>query len=89
MDQQQPLAWTEERVIGIIRTLAEEEELPKHLRTAPINGADTVETLGLDSIGAVALIDRLEAEGGVPLPDDFLGFEDSVADIVQRLNTLA
>ena len=89
MDQQQPSAWTEERVIGIIRTLAEEEELPEYLRTAQITGTDTVETLGLDSIGAVVLIDRLEADGGVPLPDDFLGFEDSVADIVQRLKTLA
>lgn len=89
MNQQQPSAWTEERVIGIIRTLAEEEELPEYLRTAPITGTDTVETLGLDSIGAVVLIDRLEADGGVPLPDDFLGFEDSVADIVQRLKTLA
>ncbi len=77
--------WTTERMAGILRELAEEDELPQHLLTATIKAEDTVETLGLDSIGAVALIDRLETEAGVELPDDFLDFKDSVADIVARL----
>ncbi len=81
--------WSVERVAAILRTLAQEDELPQHLLTAEITAADTVETLGLDSIGAVALIDRLESEAGVPLPDDFLDFKDSVADIVARLSALS
>ena len=82
-------SWTVERVAGILCALAEENELPEHLLSASITGADTVETLGLDSIGAVALIDRLEGEAGVALPDDFLDFKDSVADIADRLSGIS
>ncbi len=81
--------WTVERVIGVIRTLAAEDELPPRLETATISGEDTAETLGLDSIGAFSLVDRLEAEIGVPLPDDFLGLGDSVSAIAERLSEKA
>ncbi|MGB1388926.1 MAG: acyl carrier protein [Paracoccaceae bacterium] len=80
--------WTTERVAEILRALAEEDELPQHLLKATISDGDTVETLGLDSIGAVALIDRLETEAGVALPDDFLDFKDTVADIAARLTAM-
>lgn len=85
MEKQVREEWSEERVIQIIRTLAAEDDLPARLTTAPISGKDTALTLGLDSIGAFALIDRLEAEVGVPLPDDFLRLEDSVMQIAKRL----
>lgn len=88
MDQQSAEVWTEARVIGILRDLAKEEELPEHLLTGPILATDTVEALGIDSIGAVALIDRLEEHAGVLLPDDFLEFDESVASIATRMNTL-
>lgn len=88
MDQQSGTLWSKERLIGILRDLAREKELPEHLLDGEIGGADTVETLGIDSIGAVALIDRLEAEAGVLLPDDFLEFDESVEKIAQRMNTL-
>ena len=88
MDQQSGTNWIEERVIGILRELAKEEELPGHLVAGPIVGTDTVESLGIDSIGAVWLIDRLEDEANILLPDDFLEFEESVASIAQRMNTL-
>lgn len=81
-------AWTVDRIVAILRTLAEEDELPGHLLTSAITGDDTVETLGIDSIGAVALIDRLESEAGVPLPDDFLDFKDSVSVIADRLSAM-
>ena len=89
MDTQSNGPWTDERVIGILHDLAKEEELPEHILTGKITGDDTVETLGIDSIGAVALIDRLEAQVGLPLPDDFLNLEDNIASIVERLNELA
>ena len=88
MDQQSRATWTEERVIGILRELAKEHELPEYLVNGTIEGADTVEDLGIDSIGGVALIDRLEAAAGVHLPDDFLGFDDSVGNIAKRMNSL-
>lgn len=89
MDDQNATSWTQERVIGIIRALAAEEELPEHLTTAEIRPDDTVETLGLDSLGAVSLIEKLEEELGVLLPDDFLDFEDNIAGIATRLDALA
>lgn len=89
MNQQDTGIWTEDRVVLVIRELANQEELPEHLKTAEISGTDTIETLGVDSIGGVALIDRLETEVGVPLPDDFLDLDDNVAAIAQRLNDLS
>jgi acyl carrier protein len=74
-----------EHVIRIIRALAREEELPEHLATAAITPEDTIETLGLDSLGAVSLIERLEAELGISLPDDFLDIADDIAGIARRL----
>lgn len=88
MDKLNDASWTDERVSDILRELAKIEELPAHLVTGTIAGEDTVETLGIDSIGAVALIDRLEADSGVLLPDDFLDFDSTVSSIAQRMNTL-
>jgi len=89
MNQQETGGWTGEKVISIIRELAAQDELPEHLQTAKISSTDTVDTLGLDSIGGIALIDRFEAEVGIPLPDDFLDANDNVAGMAKRLNDLA
>lgn len=88
MDRQVGEAWTEDRVIDILRELAREEELPAHLVEGAILATDTVESLGIDSIGAVALIDRLEDRANVHLPDDFLDIDESVASIAARMNSL-
>ncbi|MBV1926943.1 MAG: hypothetical protein KUG62_07275 [Rhodobacteraceae bacterium] len=85
-DQEQVKAWTVERVAEVVRSLAEEDDLPEHLKSAQITGQDTVETLGLDSLGAVYLIERLEEVAGIPLPDDFLNFGDSIAVIADSIN---
>lgn len=77
--------WTTERVIEVIRELAKENEVPKELATAEITGDDTGETLDLDSLGAFSLVDRLEQDCGVRLPDDFLTQEDTVATIAARV----
>ncbi len=87
-DQQSSTPWSIERVVSVLRAMADEDELPEHLKAAQITGQDTVETLGLDSLGAVYLIERLELEAGVALPDDFIEFEDSIAVIAQRINQL-
>lgn len=88
MEQQSATVWTTARVTDILRTLAKEEELPSYLTSAEISDTDTLETLGIDSIGAVALVDRLESEAGVLLPDDFLDFTDTMLDVVKRMNSL-
>lgn len=88
MDQQNETAWTAERLIAILRDLAGQKILPNHLATSDISGSDTVSTLGIDSLGAVELIDHLENEAGVLLPDDFLDFKDSIDDIADRLTSL-
>ncbi|MGD9164959.1 MAG: acyl carrier protein [Chromatiales bacterium] len=78
-----------EYLIRIIKALSVEAELPEHLITATITSEDTVETLGLDSLGAVSLIERLEAELGISLPDDFLDMADNIAGIARRLDALS
>jgi len=80
--------WTVERVVEVIRSLALEEDLPAHLSTSAIAGTDTVETLGIDSLGGAYLIERLEETIGIQMPDDFLAPEDDVAKIAKRLNDL-
>jgi acyl carrier protein len=74
-----------ENTIRIIRSLAREQELPEYLVTAVIRPEDTIETLGIDSLGAVALIERLEVELDISLPDDFLDVADNIAGITRRL----
>jgi acyl carrier protein len=80
--------WTSESVIKVLRDLATEDDLPAHLATGEIKDSDTVETLGIDSLGGAYLIERLEDLSGVPMPDDFLDAKDDVAKIASRMNDL-
>lgn len=80
--------WTAEKVIEIIRGLAKETELPEHLIDGEIKGSDTVDTLGIDSIGGVYLIERLEEESGLLMPDDFVELTFTLDEIAARLNRL-
>jgi len=77
--------WTAEKLVGVLRELAREDELPAHLKEGPIGEADTVTSLGLDSLGVVTVIERLEEMTGVPIPDDFIEMEDTISGIASRL----
>lgn len=81
--------WTTDNVIAVMRDLAANEDLPAHLVTGEIKGTDTVDTLGIDSLGGAFLIERLEELSGILMPDDFLELKDDVAAIAARLNELA
>lgn len=81
--------WTTQEVVSVLRTLANEKDLPEHLITAEITAADSVRTLGIDSLGQVYLIERLEEMTGVLMPDDFLDVKDNIAAIAERLNQIA
>jgi acyl carrier protein len=87
-DPQKVTNWTADEVVLVLRSLAKEDDLPAHLITAEISGLHTVDTLGIDSLGGVYLIERLETMSGVLMPDDFLDLEDNVAAIAERLNQL-
>jgi acyl carrier protein len=80
--------WTTEQVIAVIRTLAREDDLPEHLISGPINPQDTVDSLGIDSLGGAFLIERLEQLTGVEMPDDFIDMNFSIDGIAPRLNAL-
>lgn len=80
--------WTTEHVVAVLRELAANEDLPAHLVSGEIAGTDTVDTLGIDSLGGAFLIERLEELSGVLMPDDFLDLSDDVAGISARLNEL-
>ena len=77
--------WTADKLVAVLRELANEDELPAHLKEGPIGEADTVTSLGLDSLGVVTVIERLEEMTGVPIPDDFIEMEDTIAGIAARL----
>ncbi len=77
--------WTAEKLVEVLRDLAREDELPAHLKDGPIGEGDTVTSLGLDSLGVVTVIERLEEMTGVPIPDDFIEMEDTIAGIAARL----
>lgn len=78
--------WTTETVIEVLRALAKEDDLPAHLATGEITGVDTVDTLGIDSLGGAFLIERFEEMTGVQMPDDFLDLEDNIEVIAAHLN---
>ncbi len=80
--------WTADEVISVIRELAQKSDLPERLIKRKIKGHDTIETLGIDSIGGVYLIERFEELTGTLMPDDFVELDFSIEDIAARLNRL-
>lgn len=78
--------WTAEKVITVIRELAQQNDLPAHLADATITEADTVETLGIDSIGGAYLVERFEEMTDILMPDDFVELRFTLAEVAQRLN---
>lgn len=81
--------WTTDRVIALIKDMAGSEELPAHLKSATIKPEDTIISLGLDSLAAVMVIERLEEDTGEPIPDDFIDMDGTkISDIADRLNKL-
>lgn len=80
--------WTAEDIIAVIRELAGTGQFPAHLVDGPIAETDSIDTLGIDSIGGVYLIDRLEELTGVGMPDDFVPPGTDVAGIAARVNEI-
>ncbi len=88
MDQDKNTTWTAQDVVAVMRALASEADLPSRLVTGDISEADTMETLGIDSLGQVYLVERLEQLTGVLMPDEFLDVNDSLTVIATSLNEL-
>ena len=82
------IVWTSEDIISVIRELARDAQFPAHLVDGKISERDSVDTLGIDSIGAVYLIDRLEVLTGVPMPDDFVAPGTDISGIAARVNEI-
>jgi acyl carrier protein len=80
--------WSSEDIIAVIRELAADGQFPSHLVSGGITEQDSVDTLGIDSIGAVYLIDRLEVLTGVPMPDDFVPPGTDLRGIAARVNEI-
>lgn len=80
--------WSPDDVIAVLRDLAQAEDLPAHLATGAIKPEDTVDTLGIDSLGGAFLIERFEEMTGTLMPDDFLDLSDNIAVIAERLTAL-
>jgi acyl carrier protein len=82
------MVWTSGDIISAIRELAGDGHFPAHLVDAEILESDTVDSLGIDSIGAVYLIDRLEELTGVSMPDDFVPPGTDIRGIAARVNEI-
>jgi acyl carrier protein len=82
------MIWRSEDIISVIRDLARDGQFPAHLVDGEISERDSVDTLGIDSIGAVYLIDRLEVLTGVPMPDDFVPPGTDIGGIAARVNEI-
>lgn len=78
--------WTADKVIAVIRELAAQNDLPAHLVDAAITENDTVETLGIDSIGGAYLVERFEEITDILMPDDFVELRFTLGEVATRLN---
>ena len=88
MGPQSSRVWRSEDIISVIRELAGDGQFPSYLVDGEISELDSVDTLGIDSIGAVYLIDRLEVLTGVPMPDDFVPPGTDIRGIAARVNEI-
>jgi acyl carrier protein len=80
--------WTPADVVAVIRELAEKGLFPAHLVDGEISDRDSIDSLGIDSIGGVYLIDRLEELTGVAMPDDFAPPGTDLTGIADRVNQI-
>jgi acyl carrier protein len=80
--------WTPADIISVIRELAEKGLFPAHLLDGEISERDSIDALGIDSIGGVYLIDRLEELTGVAMPDDFAPPGTDLTGIADRVNRI-
>lgn len=83
-----PTVWTPADIISVIRDLAAEGLFPAHLVDGEISEADSIDVLGIDSIGGVYLIDRLEELTGVAMPDDFAPPGTDLRGLADRVNQI-
>lgn len=81
-------SWQPGDIISVMRDLAASGVFPGHLTDGAIAETDTIESLGIDSIGGVYLIDRLEELTGVEMPDDFAPPGTDIAGIAARVNEI-
>jgi acyl carrier protein len=88
MGPQSSRVWKSEDIISVIRELAADGQFPSYLVDGEISELDSVDTLGIDSIGAVYLVDRLEELTGVPMPDDFVPPGTDIRGIAARVNEI-
>ncbi len=80
--------WTSDDIISVIRELAADGHFPAHLVDIEILESDSVDSLGIDSIGGVYLIDRLEELTGLSMPDDFVPPGTDIRGIAARVNQI-
>ena len=88
MGPKSAMVWASEDVISIIRELAGDGQFPAHLVNGEISELDSIDALGIDSIGAVYLIDRLEELTRIPMPDDFVPPGTDIRGIAARVNEI-
>jgi acyl carrier protein len=72
---------TSDRIVRCLRDLAARGEVSPQLATTPIDPGTTLAQLGMDSMGRVLLLQAVESEFDVMLPDGQLWGVDTLGDL--------
>lgn len=75
-------------LIEVVQELARAGDLPAHLADVELSQTATFADLGIDSLGALAIVEALEERIGRALPDDFVSADDTLATLGERAAAL-
>lgn len=72
-------------VVGIIRDLARDGDLPRDLVEAPLGADTTLGGLALDSLGKLTLLAALDERLAIYIPDDSIDDTTTIGALVTRV----
>ncbi len=72
-------------VVGIIRDLARDGDLPRDLAEAPLDADTTLGGLALDSLGKLTLLAALDERLAIYIPDDSIDDTTTIGALVARV----
>lgn len=72
-------------VVGIIRDLARDGDLPRDLAEASLDAGTTLGSLALDSLGKLTLLAALDERLAIYIPDDSIDDTTTIGALVARV----
>jgi acyl carrier protein len=72
-------------VLGLIRQLASDGDLPKALVNAPIGANTAIDDLGMDSVAKASLLTAIDESLGIFIPDDKISGEMTLGALADQV----